>query len=164
VAEEDLEGVACLLGEVVAEWSKDAAQAVAADRANGRPAPTTADITRSLTRAVLSLVRDSVFEPVAPDLRTYRELRLPVVPEGKGRYGRLDVVIWLPGGPDIVVEIDSAPNPASAQKLAFARDVGAFPLWVRFGSGTIEKIDGVMVLDIRDAVKAVQEAWDVPAP
>lgn len=70
------------------------------------------------------------------------------------------MVIWLPGCPDIVVEIDSAPNAASAQKLAFARDAGAFPLWVRFGSGVIEKIDGVMVLDIRDAVKAVREVGD----
>lgn len=51
-------------------------------------------------------------------LRTYRELRIPVVPDGKGRYGRLDVVIWLPGGPDIVVEIDSAPNAASRRSTA----------------------------------------------
>ncbi|MET8181345.1 zinc-ribbon domain-containing protein [Streptomyces sp. NPDC005336] len=162
-AEEDLADVAFLLEEVLADWSRDAAQAVAADRANGRPAPTTADITRSLTRAVLSLVDHSVFEPIVPYLRTYRELRLPVVPDGKGRYGRLDVVFCLSGGSDIVVEIDSAPNPASAQKLAFARDAGAWPLWVRFGSGAIEKIEGVMVLDIRDAVKAVREAGDVPA-
>ena len=41
------------------------------------------------------------------------------------------------------------------QKLAFARD--ADPLWVRLGSGGIEKIDGVMVLDIRDAVRSVCE-------
>ncbi|MGW7295419.1 hypothetical protein ACWGIB_23890 [Streptomyces xiamenensis] len=60
---------------------------------------------------------DEVFAPLARGLRPFRE-----VPEGKGRYGRLDVVIWLRGGPDIVVEIDSAPNPASAQKLTFARD------------------------------------------
>ncbi|RKN06999.1 hypothetical protein [Streptomyces radicis] len=71
---------------------------------------------------------------------------MPVVPEGKGRHGRLDVVVWLPGGPDIVVEI------------AFARDAGAYPLWVRFGKGSIGKIDGVMVLDIRDAVRGVREA------
>lgn len=48
----------------------------------------------------------------------------------------------------------SAPNAASAQKLAFVRDVGAHPLWVRFGSGRVEKIDGVMVFDIRDATGA----------
>ncbi|MEV4506635.1 zinc-ribbon domain-containing protein [Streptomyces klenkii] len=159
-----LDNLAWLLGEILADWSQDAAEAVAANRANGHRPPTTAELTRSLTRAVLSLkdelVRDS---PLAPLARTYKELRLPVVPDGKGRYGRLDVVIWLPGGPDIVVEIDSAPNPASAQKLAFARDAGAFPLWVRFGSGGTEKIDGVMVLDIRDAVRGVREASS-PSP
>jgi hypothetical protein len=95
---------------------------------------------------------------LAPYARAYRELRLPVVPDGKGRYGRLDVVIWMPGLPDVVVEIDSAPNAASAQKLAFARGAGAYLLWVRFGSGGIEKIDDVMVLDIRDAVRGVCEA------
>ncbi|MFE7212450.1 hypothetical protein ACFU93_21145 [Streptomyces sp. NPDC057611] len=100
-------------------------------------------------------MRDS---PLATLARAYKELRLPVVPDGKGRYGRADLVIWLPGGADIVVKIDSAPNPASAQKLAFARDAGAFPLWVRFGKGDIEKIDGVMVLDVRDTVRGVCEA------
>ena len=49
------------------------------------------------------------------------------------------MVIWAPVLPDFVIEIDSAPNSASAQKLVFARDAGAFPLWVRFGSGGIEK-------------------------
>ncbi|MFE4752405.1 hypothetical protein ACFRIB_19355 [Streptomyces mirabilis] len=99
------------------------------NRANGYPAPTTAQITRSLTRAVVSMTDDEVFDPLARYLRAYRELRVPVVPDSKRRYGRLDVVIWLPGAiPDIVVEIDSPPNPASAQKLALARDVGALPM------------------------------------
>lgn len=159
VAEDDLGNVAWLLGEVLADWSQGAAEAVGQNRAEGHCPPTTADLTQSLTKAVLSLkdelLRDS---PLALLARSYKELRLPVVPDGKGRYGRLDVVIWLPGGPDIVVEIDSAPNPSSAQKLAFARDAGAFPLWVRFGSGGIEKIDGVMVLDIREAVRGVCDA------
>ena len=47
----------------------------------------------------------------------------------------------------------TAPNATPTQKLAFARDAGAFPLWGRFGSGCIEKIDGVMALEIR-------HAWD----
>ncbi len=66
------------------------------------------------------------------------------------------LVIWMSGLRDVVVEIDSAPNAASAQKLAFARDAGAYPLWVRFGTGGIEKIDGVMVLDIREATRRVR--------
>ncbi|MFE9172816.1 hypothetical protein ACFYNZ_25645 [Streptomyces kebangsaanensis] len=65
---------------------------------------------------------------------TYRELRLPVIPDGKGRFGRPDVVVRLPGVPDLVVEIDSCPSASSAQKPTFARDAGACPLWVRFGT------------------------------
>ncbi|MFE2473104.1 zinc-ribbon domain-containing protein [Streptomyces mirabilis] len=160
VPAEDLESIAFLLGETLADWAEGATEAVATNRANGYPAPTTTEITRSLTRAVISMTDDEVFAPIARYLRAYRELRVPVVPDGKGRYGRFGVVIWIPGIPDIVVEIDSAPNPASAQKLAFARDVGAHPLWVRFGNGSIEKIDGVTVLDLRDVVRAVQDAGD----
>ncbi|MGW0950014.1 hypothetical protein ACWD4O_46890 [Streptomyces sp. NPDC002623] len=111
---------------------------MATNRENGYPAPTTVEIARSLTRAVLFMADDEAFAPIVRYMRTYRELRVPVVPDGKGRYGRLDAMIWMPGGPDIVVEIDSAPNASSAQKLAFARDAGAHPLWVRFGFGGIE--------------------------
>ncbi|GAA2595921.1 MarR family winged helix-turn-helix transcriptional regulator [Streptomyces axinellae] len=39
------------------------------------------------------LVRDS---PLAPYARAYKELRQPVVPDDKGRYGRADVVVWIP--------------------------------------------------------------------
>ncbi|MEW2290224.1 zinc-ribbon domain-containing protein [Streptomyces sp. NPDC047841] len=154
VDKETLQNMAWLLGEVLADWSQRAAEAVAADRAKGHEPPATAEVTRVLTRVALSfkdeLVRDT---PLAPFARAYRELRLPVVPDGKGRYGRADVVVWVPGGPNFVIEIDSAPNPASAEKLVFARDAGAFPLWVRFGKGSIETIDGAIVLDIRDAVR-----------
>jgi hypothetical protein len=158
VPEEDLEGVAVMLGNVLAAWSQHAAAAVARDRANGYRPPGTAEITRSLTQAVTSFRDETVVGPIAKYARVYRELRVPVVPDGKGRFGRLDVVVWLPGVPDLVVEIDSRPNPVSAQKLTFARDAGAYPLWVRFGTGSIEKIDGVTVLDIRDAVRGVCEA------
>ncbi|MFJ2847549.1 hypothetical protein ACIPD2_38895 [Streptomyces griseofuscus] len=68
------------------------------------------------------------------------------------------MVICTPLLPDLVIELDSRPNPASAQKLAFARDAGAFPLWVRFGEGGIDKIDGLMVLDLREAVRGVCDA------
>ncbi|MDT0469243.1 hypothetical protein [Streptomyces gibsoniae] len=104
------------------------------------------------------MTNDEVFTPLTCYLRTYRELRVPVVRDGKGRCGRQNVVIWMPGGPDNIVEIDSSPNAGSAQKFTFARDAGAVPLWVCFGSGGVEKIDGVTVLDIRDAVRGVCEA------
>ncbi|MEU6946634.1 zinc-ribbon domain-containing protein [Streptomyces sp. NPDC046316] len=155
VPEEELEGVAIMLGNILADWSQDAAAAVARNRAHGHRPPGTADVTRSLTQAVSSFRDENVIGPIAKYARVYRELRVPVVPDGKGRFGRLDVVVWLPGVPDVVVEIDSRPNPASAQKLTFARDAGAYPLWVRFGTGGIEKIEGVTVLDIRDLVQAV---------
>ncbi|MER7309965.1 hypothetical protein E5082_30020 [Streptomyces griseoluteus] len=145
---DDLENVAWLLGEIFAAWSQRAAEAVAAYRARAYGPPTTADVTRALTGVVLSfkdeLLQDS---SLAPDARAYTELRLPMVPNGRGRYGRADVVVWVSGGLNFVIEIDSAPNPASV--------ACAFPLWVRFGKGGIEKIDGVMVLDIRDAVHGV---------
>lgn len=124
----------------------------------GCRSPTTAEITRSLTQAVTSFRDENVLGPIAKYARAYRELRLPVVPDGKGRFGRLDVVVWLPGVPDLAVGIDSRPNVSSAQKLTFARDAGACPLWVRFGTGGIEKIDGVTVLDIREAVQGVLDA------
>ncbi|MGW0949268.1 hypothetical protein ACWD4O_42995 [Streptomyces sp. NPDC002623] len=159
VDKDALDNTAWLLGKILADWSQRAAEAVAADRAEGHGPPVTAEVTRVLTRVVLSfkdeLVRDSPLAPFAP---AYKELRLPVVPDGKGPYGRADVVVRVPGGPNFVIEIDSAPNPASAEKLVFARDAGAFPLWVRFGKGGVETIDGVMVLDIRDAVRDVCQA------
>ncbi|MCX5123550.1 MULTISPECIES: hypothetical protein [unclassified Streptomyces] len=147
--------MAILLTDVLADWAQSSVEVVARDRAAGRRAPTTAEITRSLTQAVISLRDGTGIGPIAKYARTYRELRLPVVPDGKGRYGWLDVVIWLPDVPGIVVEIDSRPNPASVQKLVFARDAGAFPLWVCFGKGGIERIDGVTVLGIRECVQGV---------
>ncbi|MFD3472047.1 hypothetical protein ACFWWM_38150 [Streptomyces sp. NPDC058682] len=150
--------MAIMLGNILADWSQRAAAAVARDRATGHRPPATAEITRSLTQAVTSFRDENVIGPIAKYARAYRELRVPVDPDGKGRFGRLDVVVWLPGVPDLVVEIDSRPSPASAQKLTFARDAGAYPLWVRFGTGGIEKIDGVTVLDIRDIVQAVLDS------
>ncbi|MEU6479826.1 hypothetical protein ABZ858_23655 [Streptomyces sp. NPDC047017] len=92
VDKDDLENTARLLGEILAAWSQRAAEAVAADRAKGYGPPSTAEVTRVLTKVMLSLkdelVRDS---PLAPYARAYKVLRLPAVPEGKGRYGRADV-------------------------------------------------------------------------
>jgi hypothetical protein len=85
-----------------------------------------------------------------PDARVYRELQLPVLAKpGAVDYGRLDVVIWHPGWPDIAVEIDSKPNAASARKLEFARDAGAVAVWVRHGTGPVSAPAGVAVIDLR---------------
>jgi hypothetical protein len=65
-----------------------------------RGPPTTAQITKPLTGAVLEFARTVL----GPDCRPYRELRLPVVPDGKNRYSRADVVIWAPALSDLVIE------------------------------------------------------------
>jgi hypothetical protein len=88
----------------------------------------------------------------ASNCRPYCELRLPVLARADAvRCGRLYVVIWQPRFPDIVVEIDSKSNSGSARKPAFARDAGAVPIWVRFGSGNIGAPEGVAVIDLRAA-------------
>lgn len=86
--EEDLEGVAIMLGNVLADWAQRAAAAAAArDWANAHCLPGTAEITRSLPRAV-TFFRDGVIGPTAKYARVYRGLWMPVVPDGKGRFGR----------------------------------------------------------------------------
>ncbi|MFF7993442.1 hypothetical protein ACFZDG_27080 [Kitasatospora xanthocidica] len=79
-------------------------------------------------------------------------------PPGATRYGRLGTVIRQLGAADIVVEIDSAPNPSSAAKLAFTRDAGAVPVWIRFGKGGTDAPDGVAVIDLRAPVRDIQTA------
>jgi hypothetical protein len=74
------------------------------------------------------------------------------------RYGRLDVAVWHPDLPDVVVEIDSAPNAESVRKLEFARDAGALPIWVRHGSSRITEPEGVAVIDVRPSIAAAAQA------
>jgi len=108
--------------------------------------------TRTVTRNLTSAVREAV--AATPGARAYGELRIPVVRAGGARYGRLDVVIWHPDLPDIVVEIDFAPNAESVRKLEFARDAGAVPIWIRHGSGRITEPEGVAVIDVRPSIAA----------
>lgn len=63
------------------------------------------------------------------------------------------MVIWHPEFLDIVIEIDSQPNPGSARKLAFAQDAGALAVWVRFGEGNTDAPAGVAVIDLRGAIR-----------
>ncbi|MET9605331.1 zinc-ribbon domain-containing protein [Streptomyces sp. NPDC006512] len=140
-------------------WLSDWAEGVREDRTAGRPVPSgTAGVTRALTGVIQEFLRAAV----EPHGRVYRELRLPVLPDGAVRYGRVDVAAWSPTLlPDFVVEIDSAPNPSSVRKLEFVRDAGAVPLWVRFGAGPVEDITGVGIVDARDLVRTAL-ASDVP--
>ncbi|MFD6464812.1 zinc-ribbon domain-containing protein [Streptomyces goshikiensis] len=133
-------------------WLADWARHVREEREAGRRVPaTTAQVTAALTGEIHGFL-----QCFGDDAMVYREVRVPVVPEGKTRYGRLDLMGWSPSPaiPDFVVEIDSAPNPSSAQKLKFTRDVGAVPLWVRFGTGLLEDVAGVGIIDMREAVRA----------
>ncbi|GAA1027201.1 hypothetical protein GCM10009565_48270 [Amycolatopsis albidoflavus] len=81
----------------------------------------------------------------------YRELTVPVTPGGARRYGRLDVVVNRPGRPDLVIEIDSAHNPRSVEKLLFARDAGAVPIWIRWLGGSLHEHPDITVIDLRAA-------------
>ncbi|MEW5655293.1 hypothetical protein ABGT92_08140 [Streptomyces cinereoruber] len=54
--------------------------------------------------------------------------------------------------------LDAGEEPDASDVVGFARDAGAFVLWVRFGEGGIDKMDGVMVLDLREAVRGVCDA------
>jgi hypothetical protein len=144
VSQDDLDDAAHL----VAQLTEDAATLIK------QQGMRTADITGILTHAIAELPRRVQYKYKSDNKwRTYRELRLPVLRPGAVRYGRLDLVIWHPEFTDIVVEIDSAPNPDSARKLEFARDAGAFAIWVRHGSGGISAPGGVAVIDLRGGRK-----------
>jgi len=67
--------------------------------------------------------------------------------------GRLDLVVFRPGQPDIVIELDSANVPRSIAKLELARDRGALPVWLRFGGGRAAAVPGVHVVAL-DGVAA----------
>ena len=84
----------------------------------------------------------------------FRELSVPVTTPGKSsRFGRLDVTVLRPHGPDLVVEIDSSHNDGSVTKLEFARDAGAVPIWVRWHSGRVQAPPGVAVIDLLAATR-----------
>lgn len=84
--------------------------------------------------------------------RPYRELRLPLDDERES--GRLDLVVFRPGLPELVVEIDSKNEPRSVAKLERARDLGALPVWIRWNAGGTREIPGVHVLDLTRSAQA----------
>lgn len=83
--------------------------------------------------------------------RGWRELRCPLAGDADARsVGRFDLVIFRPGLPEIVVEIDSANVDRSIAKLERARDLGAVPVWIRWSRGGVQHLDGVTVIDLTD--------------
>ncbi len=121
--------------DVLTGWLREGLDELRRLAAEVDDAASTRGVTRWLTRAAVDAAR------ATPEAKPYRELTLPVL--CGTIYGRLDVVIWQPRFPDIVVEIDSKPNPQSVRKLEFARDTGALAVWVRHGSGGITASHGV---------------------
>lgn len=123
-----------LLAGWLGEWQRE-----------DRPAATTtAQITAALTGEVREFARALQPGPA----RAYREVQIPVLRPKARRYGRLDVLIHRTGRPAIAVEIDAQPNPHSAAKLTFARDTGALPIWIRFGTSQRTAPDGITVIHL----------------
>jgi Probable Zinc-ribbon domain len=111
----------------------------------------TAQLTRLLTELVARWAGGGRHSRTLP--RPYRELSVPVTPAGSARFGRLDVTVLRRDAPDVVVEIDSAANAGTEDKLAFARDAGAVTVWVRWKAGTLTALDGVHLIDLREATR-----------
>jgi hypothetical protein len=115
-------------------------------------------MTKLITREVGDLAR-AIPCPAPLRVRAYREVRLPVVPPGAVRYGRLDTLICHPAG-EVAVEIDSGfPDSlrSSSAKLAFARDAGAVPVWIRLDQRDVMVPDGVVVIDLRTIAAAAAD-------
>jgi hypothetical protein len=83
----------------------------------------------------------------------YREVRLPLAGDER-ESGRLDLIIYRRGLPELVIELDSQNDRRSIAKLECARDLGALTVWIRWHAGGVRGIPGVHVLDLTGAVRA----------
>lgn len=101
------------------------------------------DEVRERTWLITSLLREWAHRN---GWRPYRELRVPLADERD--LGRLDLVVFRPGLPELAIEIDSQNVPRSIAKLELARDLGALPVWIRWNEGIARTIDGVHVVDL----------------
>lgn len=111
--------------------------------------PETEASTRALTDVVTRALKEWAYEH---GWRSWRELHVPLTDERAS--GRFDLVVFRPGWPDIVLELDSANVPRSIAKLELARDRGALPIWLRFGHGSTATIPGVQIIDLRGIAAA----------
>ncbi|MDQ7806029.1 hypothetical protein Q5425_19995 [Amycolatopsis sp. A133] len=59
------------------------------------------------------------------------------------------MVITPPRGADLVIEIDSAHNPRSVEKLQYAHAAGAVSIWSRWRAGPLQEVPGVTTIDLR---------------
>jgi hypothetical protein len=113
------------------------------------------DATRFLTASVRRWAEDRESKWYSRRWIIYRELSLPVTPGNSTRFGRLDLTVMRPDGPDLVVEIDSAHNAQTVEKLRFARDAGAVAIWVRWNAGRVGAPDGVHVVDLVEETRGL---------
>ena len=113
------------------------------------------DLTGHLTETIASWAYGQETKWRDRRWNVYRELSLPVAPGGSTRFGRIDVTVMRPNGPDIVVEIDSAHTEQNVEKLLFARDARAIAVWVRWHGGRVEAPTGIHVLDLVEATRGL---------
>ncbi|MFE5837263.1 hypothetical protein [Arthrobacter sp. NPDC056493] len=94
----------------------------------------TAAATRALTEKIKTILYTHRF---MENLRVTvaKELRLPVPASvGDVRPGRIDITAMYGLIPSIVIELDSTNKTSSLDKLEYARDHGAYPIWVRWNA------------------------------
>jgi hypothetical protein len=94
----------------------------------------TANATLFLTQRIKTILYTNQF---VDGLRATvaRELRLPIAANPEDvRPGRLDVTAMYGVIPSIVIELDSTNKASSLGKLEYARDCGAYPIWVRWNA------------------------------
>lgn len=143
-----LKGLGYLLGVSVTKTPVRTSKLIA--KLNQRlPAvvPETYDYRQPVTKALTDEVR-TVLSGM-DGLRAYREVCLPVSsPRPDSALGRADLIGMGGYVQDVVVEIDSEPNPASISKLLFAAKVGALPIWVRWHTFETEQPDGVLLINL----------------
>lgn len=111
----------------------------------------TAKTTTAITNTICAWAKRNGFT-------AFKELSVPVVPLDGTAYGRYDLIVFRPGRPDLVIEIDSANTARSIRKLEFARDAGAATLWIRWNVGGLTEVPGVPTMDVRIKTLRAQNA------
>lgn len=146
VARDDREALRCV--DQIGQTLRSELDAFGREAALADWKPSVARVTRAFTETLASWAYERGWRP-------YRELKLPIAPVAKDRFGRCDLIVLRGAAPDVVIEIDSAPNVASEEKLRFAAAAGAIAVWVRWRAGGVVTPAGVHVLDLVEASRNV---------
>ena len=111
----------------------------------------TAATTKAITNTLVAWARKAGYTAI-------KELSIPVVPIGGTAYGRVDLIVFRPGQPELVIEIDSANTARSVPKLEFARDAGTVSIWIRWKAGGLLPVEGVHTIDARIKTQTARAA------